>query len=73
MSFLSALESCETVYTDCPSGCRLFSFIRHDEGENGIMPVLVLLHGFPQNSLMYKNFIGEIPEKWHLLIPDLPG
>ena len=65
----------ETAYTDCPSGARVFSYRRDGElaRTDSTLPVLVLLHGYPQNSLMYKQFIDEIPRKWRLLIPDLPG
>ena len=69
----SALEGFESAYTDCPSGGRIFAFIRRGGAENGALPVLVLLHGYPQNSLMYKHFVDEIPGEWPLLVPDLPG
>lgn len=70
---VSALESLEAVYTDCPSGARIFSYCRRGRGLNEALPILVLLHGYPQNNLMYKQFVNEVPGRWRLLVPDLPG
>lgn len=60
----------ETTYTDTPSGARVFAYVRKGDSK---LPVLVLLHGYPQNALKYKEFVKEIPTQWPLLVPDLPG
>lgn len=60
-----------TVYTDVPSGARIFAYIRTAGDAN--LPVLVLLHGFPQNSLMWKHFVDLLPKNWRVFAPDLPG
>lgn len=36
-------------------------------------PLLLLLHGYPQNHKMWLSFAARLPEDWPLLIPDLPG
>lgn len=36
-------------------------------------PVLVLLHGYPSSSHMYRNLISELSDKYHLIAPDYPG
>ncbi|CAE6412189.1 unnamed protein product [Rhizoctonia solani] len=36
-------------------------------------PILLLLHGYPQNHLMWKEFIRGLPDDFHLVVPDLPG
>ncbi len=36
-------------------------------------PTLVLLHGFPTSSQMYKKVIDGLKDKFHLIAPDYPG
>lgn len=36
-------------------------------------PVLLLLHGYPTSSHMFRNLIPLLAEKYHLIAPDLPG
>lgn len=36
-------------------------------------PVLVLLHGYPTSSHMFRNLINELSDSYHLLAPDYPG
>jgi pimeloyl-ACP methyl ester carboxylesterase len=36
-------------------------------------PVLLLLHGFPSSSHMYRNLISELAPKYHIIAPDYPG
>ncbi|KAH8117045.1 alpha/beta-hydrolase [Phellopilus nigrolimitatus] len=61
------------VYTDCPSGARVFSRLRASPDSQANLPVLVLLHGYPQTGLLFKYFVNEIPARWRVLVPDLPG
>jgi len=53
------------------SGAEISSYARHVPGSS--RPILVLLHGYPQNNLMWKDFIGEVPEEYPIFVPDLPG
>jgi pimeloyl-ACP methyl ester carboxylesterase len=36
-------------------------------------PVLVLLHGFPTSSHMFRNLIPALADKYHVVAPDYPG
>ncbi|SMX29477.1 Haloalkane dehalogenase [Pelagimonas phthalicica] len=36
-------------------------------------PTLLLLHGFPSSSHMFRNLIPELAETYHVIAPDYPG
>ena len=36
-------------------------------------PTLVLLHGFPTSSHMFRNLIPTLADRYHVIAPDLPG
>jgi pimeloyl-ACP methyl ester carboxylesterase len=36
-------------------------------------PVVLLLHGFPTSSHMFRNLIPILAEKYHVVAPDYPG
>jgi pimeloyl-ACP methyl ester carboxylesterase len=36
-------------------------------------PTLLLLHGFPTSSHMYRELIPVLADRYHLVAPDLPG
>lgn len=36
-------------------------------------PVLLLLHGFPSSSHMFRDLIPRLADRFHLIAPDLPG
>ena len=36
-------------------------------------PVLLLLHGFPSSSHMYRNLIPALADRFHVFAPDYPG
>lgn len=36
-------------------------------------PSLLLLHGFPTSSVMFKNLMVALSDKYHLIAPDYPG
>jgi len=36
-------------------------------------PVILLLHGFPSSSHMYRNLIPLLSTHYHVIAPDLPG
>jgi pimeloyl-ACP methyl ester carboxylesterase len=36
-------------------------------------PALLLLHGFPSSSHMFRNLIPLLADRFHLVAPDLPG
>ena len=36
-------------------------------------PTILLLHGFPTSSHMFRNLIPALGDRYHLVAPDLPG
>src|SRR5471030_2157629 len=36
-------------------------------------PVVLLLHGFPTSSHMFRNLIPELADLYHVIAPDYPG
>src|ERR1700712_962861 len=36
-------------------------------------PTLVLLHGYPSSSFMFRNLIADLSDRFHLIAPDFPG
>ena len=36
-------------------------------------PTLLLLHGFPTSSHMFRDLITELADEFHLVAPDYPG
>ncbi|PWV51560.1 alpha/beta fold hydrolase [Chitinophaga sp. S165] len=46
-------------------------FYRETGPENA--PVVLLLHGYPTSSHMFRNLIPLLAEKYHVIAPDLPG
>jgi pimeloyl-ACP methyl ester carboxylesterase len=43
------------------------------EAGNPTAPTLLLLHGFPTSSHMFRNLIPLLADRFHLVAPDLPG
>ena len=36
-------------------------------------PVVLLLHGYPSSSRMFRNLIPELADKYHIIAPDYPA
>jgi pimeloyl-ACP methyl ester carboxylesterase len=36
-------------------------------------PVVLLLHGFPTSSFMYRELIPRLADRYRVIAPDLPG
>jgi len=36
-------------------------------------PVVLLLHGFPSSSFMFRDLIPRLADRFHVVAPDLPG
>ena len=47
--------------------------IFYREAGNKTSPTLLLLHGFPTSSHMFRNLIPILAKDYHLVAPDLPG
>ncbi|PHS28504.1 MAG: hydrolase [Robiginitomaculum sp.] len=47
--------------------------IAYREAGDPAKPTILLLHGFPTSSQMFRNLIPVLAEKYHVLAPDYPG
>jgi pimeloyl-ACP methyl ester carboxylesterase len=50
-------------------GVRIF----YRSAGNATAPVLVLLHGFPSSSFMFRELIPRLADQYRVIAPDLPG
>jgi len=50
-------------------GLKIF----YREAGTDTSPVLLLLHGFPTSSHMFRNLIPALADDYHVIAPDLPG
>lgn len=50
-------------------GLKIF----YREAGNPNAPTVLLLHGFPTSSHMYRNLIPLLSDRYHIIAPDLPG
>src|ERR1700751_6032703 len=49
------------------------SKIFYREAGSRTAPTILLLHGFPTSSHMFRNLIPALAERYHVVAPDLPG
>ncbi|ADB48899.1 alpha/beta fold hydrolase [Conexibacter woesei] len=47
--------------------------IFYREAGDSSRPTLLLLHGLPTSSLMFRNLIPALADRFHLVAPDYPG
>jgi pimeloyl-ACP methyl ester carboxylesterase len=47
--------------------------IFHREAGPANAPTILLLHGFPTSSHMFRNLIPALADSYHVVAPDLPG
>lgn len=47
--------------------------IAYREAGDPAKPTVLLLHGFPTSSHMFRNLIPELAAQYHVLAPDYPG
>ncbi|WP_414448803.1 alpha/beta fold hydrolase [Burkholderia sp. 22PA0099] len=43
------------------------------EAGNPSAPTVLLLHGFPTSSFMYRDLMPRLADRYHVIAPDLPG
>lgn len=55
--------------TDQVDGLNIF----YREAGPADAPVILLLHGFPTSSRMFRNLIPALADRYHLIAPDYPG
>lgn len=58
-----------TYHTTQVDGLKIF----YREAGPKDAPTLVLLHGFPSSSHMYRELIPRLSDKYHVVAPDYPG
>src|SRR5919109_4567248 len=44
-----------------------------EAGNKEKTPTILLLHGFPTSSHMFRNLIPALADKYHVIAPDYPG
>jgi len=49
------------------------SIFYREAGDKENAPTILLVHGFPTSSHMFKNIIPALADKFHLVAPDYPG
>jgi pimeloyl-ACP methyl ester carboxylesterase len=47
--------------------------IFYREAGDRAKPTILLLHGFPTSSQMFRNLIPQLADKYHVIAPDYPG
>lgn len=47
--------------------------IFYREAGSAASPTIVLLHGFPSSSHMYRDLIPKLADRFHVIAPDYPG
>ena len=68
-SCVNAVSSATTHKTVQVNGLDIF--YREAGPENA--PTILLLHGYPTSSHMFRNLIRDLSDQYHLLAPDYPG
>ena len=58
-----------TYHTVSVDGLKIF----HREAGDPKAPAVLLLHGFPTSSHMYRALIPALADRYHVVAPDLPG
>jgi pimeloyl-ACP methyl ester carboxylesterase len=58
-----------TYHTTQVDGLKIF----YREAGPKNAPTLVLLHGYPSSSHMFRNLIPALSDKYHVIAPDYPG
>ena len=70
LTTLKAQNSERTTYnTTEVEGVEIF----YREAGNPSAPALVLLHGYPTSSHMFRNLIEDLSDDYYLIAPDFPG
>ncbi|RYD69005.1 MAG: alpha/beta hydrolase [Sphingobacteriales bacterium] len=60
--------SISNKYTVC-NDIKIF----YREAGDPLNPSLLLLHGYPTSSVMFKGLMNTLSDKYHLIAPDYPG
>ena len=72
-------RAADSVQAESPFATRMASeeidglSIAYREAGDPANPTVLLLHGFPTSSHMFRNLIPVLAENYHVLAPDYPG
>jgi pimeloyl-ACP methyl ester carboxylesterase len=58
-----------SYHTSDINGIKVF----YREAGNPFAPTLLLLHGFPSSSHMFRDLIPLLADRFHIIAPDFPG
>ena len=59
----------ESLYLTLKNNLKIHTLIKGDKSN----PPLVLIHGWPSCSLLWRHMIPELSKNFYVLAPDLPG
>lgn len=65
----TADETSVTYHTEVVDGVKVF----YREAGPKNAPAVLLLHGFPTSSHMFRNLIPKLADRYHVIAPDYPG
>jgi pimeloyl-ACP methyl ester carboxylesterase len=63
------MQTTISYQTAVVAGLKIF----YREAGDPHSPAVLLLHGFPTSSHMFRNLIPELAGQYHVIAPDLPG
>jgi len=64
-----AVSTAVSYHTVSVDGVKVF----YREAGPKNAPTLLLLHGFPTSSQMFRNLIPQLADRYHVIAPDYPG
>lgn len=68
------MDGFEASTATVSSGAKIFAQYRASSNpEAAGRPLLLLIHGYPQNHTMWNGFVKGLPDDFNIMIPDLPG
>jgi len=80
VSVIFNLGLSQTLYASEPANAVKYKTVKIDgldifyrEAGNPNHPTILLLHGFPTSSHMFRDLITELSDQYHLIAPDYPG
>jgi len=79
-SFKSALVNDSTTKVESNTNTTLYKTVKvngldifYREAGDVNKPTILLLHGYPTSSYMFRNLITDLSVRYHVLAPDYPG
>ena len=77
---MTALNNTQETTDFSPKNQTMHKYVKvegldifYREAGNKDAPTILLLHGFPTSSHMFRNLIPALADRFHLIAPDYPG